>query len=96
MKRHIAHLLFAASAVLAQNLPTNWLPVTLCRFCRLSLRDGDHLLDLLFSLAIRGHVAARPIPAASRTSGLQFGSSAGDAGGHPLGARLGTLPGRIV
>ena len=34
-------------------LPTNWLPVTVCRFCHLSLRGGDDLLDLVFGLAIR-------------------------------------------
>jgi len=67
MKQHIAHILFAACAVLPQNLPTNWLPVTLCCFCRLSHRDGGDLLDLAFGLAIRGQPGplASP-PAATR------------------------------
>src|SRR5260370_4794020 len=68
MKQHIAHILFAASAVLPQHLPTNWLPVTLCRFCRLSLRVGDDLLDLVFGLAIRGQPGPpASSPAAGRT-----------------------------
>jgi len=62
LKQHIAHIFFAASAVLARNLPTNWLPVKLCRFCRFSLREDDDLRDLVFGLAIVVPWSARLVP----------------------------------
>ena len=86
--QHTAQILFAASAVLTQNFLTKLAAADCAASADFVERDGDDVLDL----SLRPRPPWRPGPLASsrdasHASGLQFGSSAGDAGSRPLAAR---------